>query len=515
MAEPAKRESGRYYPIFKSIFIQQLQQTLDVPRWVRSIVRKPKEASNVNALGEVPDSTWYTNRHHRRPMTIEALVQGPGGRERPDFDSAVITGIKIRGVTPGLEVRDRKGDKYVIKFDDVKYPELQSGAEVVSTKILHAAGYNVPENYLAYIRPDRMSIATSVAIQDDQTRQPRQFKRADLTTMLRRVAQRKDGTYRVLASKVLSGKPKGPFPQVGTRRDDPKDRIPHEHRRELRGLRVIASWINHWDMKEENSIDMYVEENGRSFLRHYLIDFGSTFGGGAHPTKYIHGRESAFDIHSLFKEFVSLGFYVSANDKKGESVSPAMAIFSNNDFDPGRWKPILPVIAFDNMTSQDALWGTRIIASFKEEELRRIIQTAEYSNPRDADYLLKTLLDRRRMISRHWLSKVNPIVDFRIRRHGELLTLMFNDMLHEDSEVTSYDYEIRTSTRVSDRRATRTPSIVMSPVVFNDDTRQPKRSLVEISIWTRRGTGPVSEPVRVYLEQTHQKDLPQLVEIRR
>ena len=39
----------------------------------------------------------------------------------------------------------------------------------------------------------------------------------------------------------------------------------------LRGLRVIASWINDWDLKEQQTLDMYVEEGGRKFLRRWGI----------------------------------------------------------------------------------------------------------------------------------------------------------------------------------------------------------------------------------------------------
>ena len=38
----------------------------------------PIPAGAVNTLGEVPDSTWYTNRHTKRRMSIEELVRGPG-----------------------------------------------------------------------------------------------------------------------------------------------------------------------------------------------------------------------------------------------------------------------------------------------------------------------------------------------------------------------------------------------------------------------------------------------------
>ena len=34
-------------------------------------------AGNVNALDEVPDSSWFTNRLGRRPMTTEEIARGP------------------------------------------------------------------------------------------------------------------------------------------------------------------------------------------------------------------------------------------------------------------------------------------------------------------------------------------------------------------------------------------------------------------------------------------------------
>src|SRR5206468_1981458 len=145
--------------------------------------------------------------------------------------------------------KDKRGEQYLLKFDPEGYPELQSGAEVISTKILYAAGYNTPENYIAVFDPNHVRIGENV-VEIGKDGNP-SMTRDDLLHMLERSPKMPDGRYRVLASKILPGKPKGPFAYMGMRGDDPNDRVPHEHRRVLRGLRVIASWIDHNDLKEE------------------------------------------------------------------------------------------------------------------------------------------------------------------------------------------------------------------------------------------------------------------------
>lgn len=505
--EPSEHKTSYYYNFFGSQFIEQWKQALDVPRWTRAAVGKNKRAANINELDEVPDSSWYTNRHALRRMTIEELVRGPDQSDGPDFgEGTVVIRAKTAGVTPGMWLKDKRGDSYIVKFDNLRYPELQSGAEVIATKILHAAGYNVPENYIAYVRPETLKISEKLTVKTGATSRP--FVRSDLDTMLERVARMPDGSYRVLASKLLAGKPKGPFSQVGIRRDDPNDLIPHEHRRELRGLRVIASWINHWDMKEDNSLDMYVEEDGRKFLRHYLIDFGSTFGGGKTPLEYFHGREYVMDGANILREIFTLGIYTTPDEKNVEPISPAMAIFSNLEFEPEGWSPSFPVLSFENMTDEDAFWGTRILLSFSEPELRAIIKTAQYSNSADAEYLLKTLMDRRAAIGRHWLSKVNPIAQFSVEAGPGGPELRFKDLVIEHGwaapESAEYIYEVENNHRkaVSGKstRATRIPlgQPVISASGSNGNGGGKEEGVVRVKIETVRA-GADRDPVTVYL----------------
>jgi len=61
---------------------------------------------------------------------------------------------------------------------------------------------------------------------------------------------------RVVAGRLLPGKVIGNFRYAGTRSDDPNDLVPHEHRRELRALRVFGAWMNLVDLKAGNTLEV-------------------------------------------------------------------------------------------------------------------------------------------------------------------------------------------------------------------------------------------------------------------
>ena len=508
--EPKERQSGYYDYFFKGQLIEEAKQELNVPRWIRLAAGHPKQASNVNALDEVPDSSWYTNRLHIRGMSKADLQRGPNRGSPPDLSRAVVTKAKTAGVTPGMMVKDATGQAYLIKFDNVNYPHLQSAAEVISTKILYAAGYNVPENYVAYLDPKSLSIGDGVEITDSKTGQKRQLTKDDIDEMLWRVARMSDGRCRVMASKILKGKPKGSFPQIGFRTDDPNDLIPHEHRRELRALRVIASWINDWDLKEAQSLDMYVEEDGRKFLRHYLLDFGSSLGADDKPMEYYHGREYGLDLRSITKEIFSLGLYESANEKRARIISSEIGNFTADDFDPGNWKPTYPTVMFDNLTDVDAFWATRVILSFSADDLRSIIQTAEYSDPMTGDYIARTLLDRRQMLARYWLGKADGLSDFSIKPAAGGVLLSFRDLMLDHNlaltDFATYTYEVKGPHYKSLKKTVANPEITIDREMLAASVERARQDTpVAVSIWTHRQNF-TSPPVTVYFDWSATRD---------
>src|SRR6478609_1329609 len=79
--------------------------------------RLDRRAANVNTLDEVPDSTWFTNRIGRTPMSAVEAARGGDTGTGPAAGQWTIVGGKTEGVQPGLTIRDTAGQLYYVKFD--------------------------------------------------------------------------------------------------------------------------------------------------------------------------------------------------------------------------------------------------------------------------------------------------------------------------------------------------------------------------------------------------------------
>ena len=135
-------------------------------------------------------------------------------------------------------------------------------------------GYHTVEYHIGKLVPSNLVIGPETTIEPFGEKE-RPMVQDDIGKLLARAEREEDGGYRVILSKAAPGRPVGRIRLSGTRADDPNDIVPHEHHRELRGYRVFAAWLNHVDAKGINSIAVLVSENGKSFIRQYLLDFGS------------------------------------------------------------------------------------------------------------------------------------------------------------------------------------------------------------------------------------------------
>jgi hypothetical protein len=213
----------------------------------------------------------------------------------------------------------------------------------------------------------------------------------------------------------LSGKPIGPFRYHGTRTDDPNDIVPHEHRRDLRGLRVFAAWVNHNDSKSLNSLDMLVQENGLQFVKHHLIDFSAVFGAEAfEPKSPRSGFVPLFDWANSAKSFFTLGLYVPDYARAHHPYAEEVGRLEAEKFKPEEWVGNYYNPAFANQLPDDGFWAAKQVMNFTEPEVRAMVKTAEYTSAEGAEYLVKSLMQRREKIGRRYFSEVLPLDNFTV-----------------------------------------------------------------------------------------------------
>jgi hypothetical protein len=427
------RKINDYYDFF--------HHTLATPG-ERSTPQKPIPAQGVNTLGEVPDGAWYVNRISRRAMTVDELVKGPDQPLPPSEDGHWrIVGAKTQGVTPGFTIVDSRGTRYLLKFDPPTNPEMATAADVIGSAFFHALGYHVPENYVVYFPPSRLVLDPKTTFIDGFGKK-RPMTGIDVDQVMHNIARDKRGHYRGSVSLYLKGQPVGERRFYGTRADDPNDIVPHEHRRDLRGLYVMAAWLGHDDSRSINSLDMLVEDGGDKYVRHYLIDFGSILGSASTKSNSARsGNEYLFSWKPAAKEVLTLGIWVPRWARASYPDFPSVGKFESRIFDPEHYRPEYPNPAFNNCQPADAFWAAKQVMRFSNEAIGAIIRKGQYSDPQAAEYLTKCLIERRDKIGKTYFAKVLPLDNFEVR-DGKLA---FDDLAVSYKFSAPRDYAVEWS----------------------------------------------------------------------
>jgi hypothetical protein len=376
-------------------------------------------AKNLNTIDEVPDSSWFTNRIGTTAITVDEIERGPNRGAAPDPSRWVVTRGKTSGVHPGFTAQDAKGETWFLEFDPPYFPEGATGADEVATKIFWALGYNQAETYLTTFDPRHVEIDPNATIRRPSGKKTR-FTRDDVNAVLEQSARDADGTLRVVAGRLIPGKILGNFLYAGTRPDDPNDLVPHEHRRELRALRVFGAWTNLTDLKAANTLDALTEENGRSIVTHYLQDVGSTFGMCNDLHEWDLGWEYFYQGDTTRRRFFSFGFALSPWQTVKYVEFPSIGKFEGDRFDPRKWRPQTPTTAYMELRDDDAFWAARRVAAFTDDLIRAAVHTGEFSDPAAEKSLGDVLIKRRDKIANIYLNAVNPIVEPRLDANGQL-----------------------------------------------------------------------------------------------
>ena len=370
--KPVVRRESVAWHIADVMVFSQMERSLDVPRLARRLAGHPAPSADL-IDGHVDDDSFFTNRDIRA-MSVEDIRRGPtviGQTPTPPF---VVTRIKDEGKTAGFFVKDAKGDRYLFKADPAAYPEILSGAEVATSKLLYALGYFVPSYEIVEVRADDLRLGPKV-------------KADELEELVTRHLS--GGPLRVSASRLVDGEVLGPirFKQ-------------YRHLAELRALKLAYAWVNDTDTKDHNSLMVWTGARAIG----YLIDFGSSFGASAGhgPKSPCQGWSYDVDLKDWTFEALTLGLYHTGCDRRERPFSPAVGLFSPR-LDPRHWKPYVPNLAFDEMTRKDGAWMAQRIAMFSRAQLESAVAAGRYHRAQDAARIIEVLEARRAAILRSYL----------------------------------------------------------------------------------------------------------------
>jgi hypothetical protein len=390
----------------------------------------PRAAQDVNALDEVPCSTWFCARNHRRAMTADEVAAGPEG-EPPRLPLTIVKG-KDRGATPGFQVVDAGGRKFMLKLDPARHLGLSTGPEIIGQRLFHAAGYNVPGAFLVDLSPEQDLNLGPEATFRLYGVQKRPLTADHVQAVLAAAARTPEGKLRAVAVPWIAGEILGGFDMLGRRPDDPNDRIPHEHRRSLRASWVLFAWLSTLDPSSINTLDSYVEQDGRRFVRHYFIDFGAGLGGATVGVRGPHqGNEHIIEVGRTLAALVSLGLYRRPfQDDRGEwrrltARYPSVGWFPVDSFDPDSFRSNRKVPAHVRRTARDRYWGAKVVTSFSDDQLAAVVAQARLPEG-DGVYLNHALRARRDIIGRRYLREMTAVENPTVRPEG--LQACFEDL---------------------------------------------------------------------------------------
>lgn len=399
--------SGQYWDAVDKTLFRPISQAFLFP--------VAGEAKNINALGEVPHSSWFENRIGLFALRPDQVARGPCDAIKLHTDQAweVVSG-KVNGANPGFVIRDTATDRrYLLKFDSQGAGERATSADVIGSKLYWAFGFSTPCNRIVYFDPKQIVLTESSKKRDELGRKAKMTP-DDLARALAGAPRDAHGRIRGSASLFLEGRPLGPLTYDGLRKDDDNDVIPHEDRRELRGAKLLAAWLNHFDAREQNTFTTFIptQPDGRGYVQHHLIDFGDCLGSAwawdSMSRRF--GHSYYFHVGHVLSDFLTLGLIQRPWDRA--TLYPEAPLFGYYDvanFAPEDWLVAYPNVVFEQLQLEDAYWAAKIISRISDAHLQAAIGEAKLSQPVHAAYLFAVLRGRRNRIIEHYFDRQSPL----------------------------------------------------------------------------------------------------------
>jgi hypothetical protein len=420
-----------------------------------------RPAPNVNAFDEVPDSAWFTNRLGKKKPSRAELLQG-ACTEHDLLDGAtavpgswVIDQGKPNGATPGFRIKIAGKYKFLLKTDNKAEPERPTAASAIGAALYHAAGFNTSCEQIVYFDPSVLSLKPGLEATDNSGI-TKAFDQHALARVLGQAGQR-GKLVRMQASAWLPGYLIGPFRYESVRSDDPNDAIPHEDRRDLRGARVLAAWLNHFDAREQNTMDSWISSDAEApdsspgYVRHFYLDTSDTLGSLWDWDEISRrlGRSYLLDFGDMAVDFVTLGAIERPWERVQRTPGGLFGYFHYRDFEPDAWKNEYPNPAFSSADEHDKAWMTRILSRLDRDDIDALVSLGKFTRAQDATFLAEVLEQRLERIASRYFAYLSPLADPRLEPGNKLcLTDLFRRRAHGS---TSFRYQARLGARGAER----------------------------------------------------------------
>jgi hypothetical protein len=386
--------------------------------------RLPTPARNVNAQGEVPDSSWFVNRNHRRPRSPAELRRGAARTTGPSLLSPWI--VRWAARTPaGLRVAitDEQLQRFVLSFDAPGHRRLATTAELVATLVLHALGFHVPERHLVLVERSQLRVTAASRLRRPDTRSragDSPLRPPDAKRLLDRLDRLTDGSLWSVATRDDGSQDLGPFRFTGRRTDDANDYVDHQRRRELRGLWPVAALLNLTRISSQVGRD-HLRATRPRYVEHRLVQLRSALGSTrrGEPKPLDEGFRSALSFRRMLRQAITFSAiserWRKLHHQRRRQLKrwPSLGWLPAEGFTARSFRPHLGNAAFSQADDRDRFWGARLVASLTTPQLRAIV--AEAMLPKaEAKRLLSALTIRRRAVLRHTLAARAPFDGYRV-----------------------------------------------------------------------------------------------------
>ena len=396
-------------------------RTFEIPR--------PQRAHGVNALDEVPDSTWFTNRIGVRDLTLDELRSGPNVDRQPERP-------------PAVDDRQHEDRRHVARLHHRGRARREVPAQVRPRRLSRDRDRGARDRRPAALgarlqRPRglhrvRSSRRTSCS---RPTRRSRTARPQDPLDASELDASARDGR----ASRPTAGsacwrrasstaRPLGGHPGEGTRADDPNDldparAAPRPARRSTRSSRGSTTPTSRRTTRSTSGSATRRTRTGTT-SKHYLIDFGKALGVlalVAHDTAPRPSRTASTSPAMLGVARHARVLRSARGRRRSRPELRGVGMYRRRALRPGAveaehagYLPFADADRFDSVLGrEDRRCGSRASSSARSSS------AAQLTDPRARAYLIDTLVARQRKTARYWFARVSPLDSFEVDDRDE------------------------------------------------------------------------------------------------